>query len=183
MYKHPIISEWLRGDFSFHAAYFMGSYLFGTARRPAKACMVSNAIDAVEGFEYNDRDMVKPINFHRLVSRCGFEPEPKHIMIITSNQTEQTACLLTKLMSARRIVHTFGSRFGFWATAMQGAAGGFVNSIDGICVNMTNSQQGSLWHTFCPPEKKDYIFRTNSRLYICGGTTGDIQLYIRYLLW
>jgi hypothetical protein len=183
MYTHPTISEWLRTHFSFHAAYFMGNYLFGTTRKAAKRCMLSQAIDAVEGFEYKARDMMKPIDFGPVVGRCGIEPEPKHVMIITSNLSDSAACVLTRLMSARRIVHTFGSRFGFWATAMQGAAGGFVNSIDRICVNMTNSQQGSLWHTFCPPEKNNYIFRTNSRLYICGGTTDDIQLYIRYLLW
>jgi hypothetical protein len=182
MYTHPTISEWLRAHFSFHAAYFMGNYLFGTARKPAKGCRVRDAIDAVEGFEYEATDMMKPANFNRVVGRCGIEPEPKHVMVITSNHTDQTSCLLTKLMSARRIVHTFGSRFGFWATAMQGAAGGFVNSIDAICVNMPNFQQGSLWHAFCPPEKKDYIFRTNLRLYVCGGTTDDIQLYIKYLL-
>jgi hypothetical protein len=183
MYTHPTISEWLRAHFSFHAAYFMGNYLFGTTRKAARGCILGAAIDAVEGFEYKDRDMLKPIHFNKVVGRCGIEPEPKHLMIINSNRTDGAACLLTTLMSAKRIVHTFGSRFGFWATAMQGVAGGFVNSIDGICVNMSNSQQGSLWHTFCPPEKNSYIFRTNSRLYICGGTTDDIRLYIKYLLW
>ena len=65
---------------------------------------------------------------------------------------------------------------------MQGRKGGFVNTIDKICVNVTNSQCGSLFHTYCP-ETKYEIFRTNNRMFVCGPNVNDVRLYIDYLLW
>lgn len=198
MYTHVQLSGWLREHFSFHGAYLMGNYLFGSATRPSDGCVLRESIDAIEGFRFPGSDMLHPREFPQMLERCGVKAAAS---VIVTNSQEQISgafreivqapnakqddavCHLRILVSARRIIHTFGSRFGFWATALRGAGGGFVNSIDRICVNMSNSQQGSIWHTFCPREKSEHIFRTNSRLYVCGSTTDDIKLYVKYLLW
>jgi hypothetical protein len=197
MYTHPVIAPWLRENFGYHAAYLMGNYLFGTSK-PETKCVLNDGSTAVEGFIFeNDKDMMQPKEFKKLLPRCGLSAD-KSVLVTNDptsvsgykavvKQTEDNAkgqvCAFRKLTSAVRIVHTFGSRFGFWATALQGSPGGFMNGIDRICVNMTNSQQGSLWHTYCPAEKAGYIFRTNSRLYVCASHVNDIKRYIDYLLW
>ena len=96
---------------------------------------------------------------------------------------KESVCAIRKVVSGKRIVHTFGSRLGWWANALQGAKGSIINGIDRVCTNLTNSQQGSLWHTYCPNEKSCYIFRTNSRFYVCGPNVNDARLYLDYLLW
>jgi hypothetical protein len=199
MYTHPTIAPWLRDNFGYHAAYLMGNYLFGTAEKPPDTCWLPDCVDAVEGFQFRqDLQLARPRDFGPWLRRCGVDPaasvmvtndqEPiqggyREIDQVAAPTPDDSICQLRKLMSARRIVHTFGSRFGFWATALQGSAGGFVNVIDQICVNTTNSQQGSLWHTFCPHNKWEYIFRSNSWLYVCGTSAEDIKVYAKYLLW
>jgi hypothetical protein len=195
MYTHPTIAPWLRENFGFHAAYLMGNYLFGT-QKPG-VCALKDPMVTIEGHKFpRDRDMMKPSEFREHLPRCGVDPASS--LLITNDGAadgytavhtmaddlpETNVCSLRKLTSGTRIIQTFGSRLGFWATALQGKAGGFVNAIDRICVNLTNSQQGSLWHTFCPREKEGYIFRTNSRLFACKSDVDDIKLYIDYLLW
>jgi hypothetical protein len=53
LYTHKTVAPWLRLHFSFHAAYFMGNYLFGTDARPPKDCVSVRAIDGIEGFEFS----------------------------------------------------------------------------------------------------------------------------------
>jgi hypothetical protein len=199
LYIHPTISPWLRKHFGYHAAYFMGNYLFGTIKPPGEECQSGDPVDAVEGFQYShDLKILPPEQFGRVLGRCGIDAEQsvfvlsadaqvpkeaKQFLVLDTTSTESQVCGLRQLMSAKRIIHTFGSRLGFWATAMQGSAGGFVNPLDNICVNMSNSQQGSLWHTYCPKECPMCTYRTNSRLYVCGSDIGNVKSYIEYLLW
>jgi hypothetical protein len=108
----------------------------------------------------------------------------QEVVLVPKDKPDSLICALRKLISSRRIIHTFGSRFGFWATALQGVSGGFVNGLDNICVNTTNSQQGSIWHTWCPREFSDHVYRTNSHFYPCTpDSTEDFRLFARYLFW
>jgi hypothetical protein len=198
LYIHATIAPYLKEHFGYHAAYFLGNYLFGSIDRPASQCRTKNSVHTVEDFQYlGDRDMLRPSKFNTLLGRCGVNAS-NSVLVFSGDESitgtyasvhklESSAasqvCGLRILMSSKRIVSTFGSRLGFWATALQGNVGGFVNPLDKLCVNMTNSQQGSLWHTFCPREKSACVYRTNSRLYVCGSTVDDIKSYIQYLLW
>jgi hypothetical protein len=197
MYTSPVVAPWLRENFGFHAAYLMGNFLFGTIK-PDSKCIVKQPITSVEGYIFDKgNDMLKPREYQGYLKRCGIV-HSESVMVtndaeelggyasvhkVNMDKMEEAVCGLRTLTSSARIIQTFGSRFGFWATALQGSRGGFVNGIDRICVNLTNSQQGSIWHTFCPADKAGYIFRTNSRLYICESYVDDIKLYIDYLLW
>ena len=201
LYTHHIIAPFLRDNFGFHAAYFMGNYLFGTDQKPNEDCLVDNNMKhVVEVHKFKeDREMMKSWEFPNIVKRCGILNDDDVFAITNDEQVsfpntnfqrtehvddedQSFVCNLRRIVSAEHVVHTFGSRYGFWGAAMQGRKGGFVNSIDKICVNMTNSQCGSLWHTFCPEEKK-WIFRTNNRMFVCGPNVNDVRLYIEYLLW
>jgi hypothetical protein len=194
LYTHPIVAPFMRENFGYHAAHFLGNFLFGTSAKPTDCFIGANT--AVEGWKFpQENDMLPLYDYARHVGRCGVNPQAA-VMVASEKLNivgwqrveviEESAagniCALRKLMSVKRIIHTFGSRIGFWATAMLGAKGGFVNGIDKICINMTLSQQGSLWHTFVTPEKT-WVYRTNSWFYICGPNVNDARLYIEYLLW
>ncbi|OHS94987.1 hypothetical protein TRFO_38798 [Tritrichomonas foetus] len=203
LYTHHEIAPKLRETFGFHSAYFLGNYLFGQIDRPRDRCVSSKSQVIVEAFSFdhqNAKDMVNASDYLPLLSRCGvrygeasialndrtirFKPMMyKEVNKFDANDDSQMLCTLRLLTSAKRTIHTFGSRLGFWATAMQGSPGSFVNGIDSICVNMTNSQQGSLWHTYCPVEKAGFLFRTNNRFFICGPNVEDARIYLDYLLW
>lgn len=198
LYTHATIAPFMRDHFGFHAAYYLGNYLFGSTEKPSDDCFLSDGGEAIEGWRFwGDQDIMRPNSYPQYQGRCGFVPGPNLHMIsndkeskITQyditymeNNTKGMICGLRKLTSSKRILQTFGSRLGFWATALQGRKGSFMNGIDRICVNMTNSQQGSLWHTFCPVQKAGYIYRTNSYLYICGPDIKDTKSYLDYLLW
>lgn len=200
LYTHPAIAPFLRENFGFHAAYFLGNYLFGQIEAPDSKCIISSDInDVVEGWIFkNDFELIRPRSYASYLERCGIDTKSasmitndmhfetdqyKNIVRFSSDSNQEIVCALRTLTSSKRIIQTFGSRLGFWATALQGNRGGFLNGIDRICVNMTNSQQGSLWHTYCPPEKESYLYRTNSWFYICGPNAKDARYYIDYLLW
>ena len=208
LYTHHEIAPKMRESFGFHAAYFLGNFLFGTLEKPKESCFMNNADDIVEGWSfvyfYNDmignpEAAINSSDFHFFLGRCGVEPSTMSLItndnisqikantykeIITyDNSPEKLYCALRKMTSSKRIIHTFGSRLGFWATALQGSKGGFINTIDKICVNLTNSQQGSLWHTFCPAKLSNIVYRTNNWFYICGPNAQDAKMYIEYLLW
>jgi hypothetical protein len=192
-YIHPRLAPWLRDTFGFHAAHFLGNYLFGDSDPPE--CRLSSGISAVEAFNFSVEGVAPPSEFGRLIGRCGVRAEESAIVVEGGETVEgfhsaanvtgerETVCALRSLTSAARIVHTFGSRLGFWATALQGRAGAVVNVAERICLNLTNSQQGSLWHTFCPNAMRSLVFISNKVLFPCETSLENFALYFRYLLW
>ena len=198
LYTHHMIAPFLRNKFGFHAAYFLGNYLFGTSEKPKDECNANNYSHVVEIHRFPDgMDMLRFWEYSRVISRCGISDVNETFAITNENQQknynykeieyfndqdDQFVCNLRRMIDARHLVFTFGSRYGFWGASMNGRKGGFVNGIDKICINVTNSQCGSLWHTYCP-EDKNSIFRTNNRLFVCGPNVYDVNLYVDYLLW
>lgn len=196
MYTHHEVAPFLRNNFGFHAAYFLGNYLFGSTQKPIAKCFNSKYEFGVEAWDFHSYSLLSPGRFEGYVGRCGVagnafvvsNKQPDNFAFGSLNEpfylTDETSlvCGLRKLISSKNIIHTFGSRYGWWAQALHGHKGGFVNSIDNLCINASVSQSASLWHTYCPREF-DFIFRTNNRLYICGPNSFDVQLYIDYLLW
>ena len=198
LYTHHDIAPILRNNFGFHAAYFIGNYLFGEKEKPSECELPDSQNTTVEGFKYHNGYVVNPNEYYNYLKRCGedhnnveiitnqqFDDKSKYktVTYYDDNNINEAICAIRKLTHSRRIIQTFGSRIGFWANALQGTKGGFINVIDRLCVNMTNSQQGSLWHTYCPPEMMKDVFRTNSIFYVCGPNAEDARLFIEYLLW
>lgn len=195
MYTHEVVASYLRNNFGFHAAYFLGNYLFGSEEKPLLNCINQFTDYGVEAKKFEDYSVLTPGGFQRYIGRCG---ATEKILMVTNSQSSIISnnvaedykvtddntfvCGLRKLVSSKHVIHTFGSRYGWWAMAMHGNKGGFVNSIDFLCINVNVSQSASLWHTYCPRNRDD-IFRTNNRLYICGPNSMDVRLYIDYLLW
>lgn len=197
-YIHPTLAPWLREHFGYHAAYFMGNYLFG-GDKADKKCRVADSVNAVEAFQHHPHhEFMKVSQFGTVIDRCGVQPQ-NSVFVTNTNESfagsakepvrvdmgspGSVVCGLRKLMATSRIIFTFGSRFGFWAAALQGRAGGFINPVDNICSNTSNSQQGSLWHTYCPRGHPVCSFRANAKLYVCGPDTREIKAYLGYLLW
>jgi hypothetical protein len=192
-YIHYELSPWLRKHFGFHAAYFLGNYLFGSQDSPE--CRIESSISTVEGFHFAFPEAITPDHFAQLINRCGIDPKSSLLVVngtdnvssfsdvVRFDKEVDFVCVLRKLISGTRIVHTFGSRLGFWAAALQGNAGGIMNSIDHICVNLTNSQQGSLWHTYCPMAMRSEVFTANRVLFSCHSQMDNFLLYFQYLLW
>jgi hypothetical protein len=198
MYMHPIVAPFLRSHFGYHAAYFLGNWLFGAVEKPGPDCLAGDA-NVVESWRFRANDDVIHVNsWHGPASGCsplsesilltnekGIEIKTnpyRHIQYIGTDPID-LVCSLRKMTSSKRIVQTFGSRLGFWATALQGVKGAFVNAQEAICVNLTHSQQGSLWHTWCPISKNDWHYRINWWFWVCGPNLEDARLYLDYLLW
>jgi hypothetical protein len=197
LYTHPVIAPYLRAHFGYHAAHFLGNWLFGILEKPVD-CFLGDFV-AAEGWMFaRAPDILRVSEYYRFLGRCGalganaafFWNDPDYRFQENEfakgekfdESPESVVCLLRKLTSAKRIVQTFGSRIGFWATAMLGVKGAYLNAMDHVCINLSNSQQGSLWHSFCTPEKT-FWYRANSWFYVCGGNVDDARLYIEYLLW
>jgi hypothetical protein len=198
MYMHPVVAPFLRAHFGYHAAYFLGNWLFGASKKPAPACL--NGGDyVVESWRFRAGDDVAHVSlWEKIVPPCaelsrstlltnerGFPINTSlyHQVEFIDDTQDGVVCALRKLTSGKKVVQTFGSRLGFWANAMQGSKGTFVNAQEQICVNMTNSQQGSIWHTWCPFSKNDWQYRINWWFYVCGPNILDARLYLNYLLW
>jgi hypothetical protein len=199
LYTHGTVAPWLRATFGFHAAYFLGNYLFGETAKPGELCRAP-PIAGIEAFEFSKgAGFLPPSEYSTMIQRCGLAKKESFLVVLGQEKVDEQyheivhvdsdaedglVCAMRKLTSARRIVHTFGSRFGFWATALQGTSGGFVNGLDRICVNTSNSQQGSIWHTYCPSDRSQNVFRSNSVLFPCSPEASlDVRLFARYLLW
>lgn len=199
-YTNHLIAPFLRAHFGYHAAYFLGNYLFGSSSKPNLP--VSDPIEyGIEGFLFTGPGMNPPQTFHDKFPRCGFQSTDsimitndlnftgsnaafyKQVIIFNLDKHEERSKMLYTLMSSKKIVQTFGSVLGFWSNAMQGRKGFYINAIDNICVNLTNSQQGSLIHTYVPWLKKHWMFLSNNHLYLYGDNIHDMELYMNYLLW
>ena len=208
LYTHPVIAPKLREDFGFHAAHLMGNYLFGQIEKPSSNCAFDSSQTVIEGWAFaEDNEIMRPHDYSKYLSRCGvisnlssmvtneihenlnadqeneFKNKYKSVFKFNQSNIAETTCAFRRIISAKKIVQTFGSRFGFWATVLQGSKGSFVNGIDKICTNLTNSQQGSLWHTYCPFNKRGYLYRSNTHFFLCGNNLNDAKLFIDYLLW
>jgi hypothetical protein len=194
LYIHPYIGKYLRTNFGYHAAYFMGNFLFGSAEEPSFECF-SNDTLLIDGSRYHSsNDMMSVHEYGHFLVANGINAS-MHTMITNvenvdgfhnvhflDGSDQSVVCGLRKLMSGRKIVQTLGSGIGFWATAMVGAKGAFINPIDRILVNLTNSQQGSLWHMRSTSQQSG-IYRASDWFYICGENAEDANLYFDYLLW
>ena len=86
------------------------------------------------------------------------------------------------LISNEWIISTFGSRMGFWASALLGSKTSILNTYDQTCFNLTFSQQGSLFHTESPFDLRE-VFRISDYFYPCGINNVEANRYLENLLW
>ena len=196
MYTHKTVGPFLREHFGFHAAYFIGNWLFGSVECPG-AC-ASKPDWVIEGWNFVPGRDLRVNEFPEVLWKSGVELEKatlvtnvadaRHIYYsdiyyVKNESKEEVVCAMWKIISAGNIVQTFGSRLGWWSNALQGKRGAFLNWIEMVSSNLTYSQQGSLWHTMCPNELGGQIYRINSWLWICGPNAYDVKMYLDYLLW
>lgn len=207
LYTNPMIAPILREKFGIHSAFYIGNYLFGDKNTPENSCYFSSPTTVVEGFAFKVKEALGVDRFETKLHRCGITP--KSSVLVTNDQDfnltlfkeneiaqfytdvqiyddkngQEFLCSIRKLTSGKKIVQTFGSRMGFWATALQGSKASFVNVIDQICTNMTNSQQGSIWHTFASESMSSLAYVVNEKFIFCGNNLNDVLLYNQYLLW
>jgi hypothetical protein len=139
--------------------------------------------------------MARADRYDSIAASCGVEPVRTVLITNDANANisrsvyngvvvikDDYVCALRKLRSGKVVVQTFGSRLGWWATAMLGRKGLFVNGQEAVCGALSNSQAGSLWHSFIPFSKDKWVYRINSRFYVCGPNAYDARLYVAYLI-
>lgn len=212
LYTHHPIGNYLYENFGFHSAHFIGNFLFGSYVKPENGnmkCEVKSKI-SIEGWNFNiEKRFSNPSEFHSYVSKCSACPnlfnsqmkddvafitnidlnesqknkysEVLNVDILNDN-SESSVCGLYSLMSSEWIISTFGSRMGFWASALLGSKSSIFNSYSLNCANLTFSQQGSLFHSESPPDMKE-VFRINTFLYPCRRNNIEANRYLENLLW
>jgi hypothetical protein len=82
----------------------------------------------------------------------GCKGDPRLILIEEGERgnDDQALCKAREMIGADRIVYVFGSVTTWAAMAMQGRKGAVVE-LDGIhCIELRNSQSGSMIHTYNP---------------------------------
>jgi hypothetical protein len=200
-YVNHEIAPWLREKFSYHAAYFLGNYMFGGSA--PDNCKFTEPQEAIEGWSFplNKGKLIKVEEYPNYFVHCNLSQKAA---VVTNDNTDankfrsvhqydhskddETFCAIQKLISSKKIHQTFGSRVGFWSAALQGRNGSFLNTIDKVCVNTLHSQTGSIWHTFCKGYETSKqpvpdFYPINDYYYICGPNAHDARLFLEYLLW
>lgn len=196
-YIHHDAARFLKEHFGYHAAYFIGNYLFGS--NMTKELCISKYETIVEGWKWEKSNFIAPPSKYGIIlKQCVAKGE--ELSLVTNEKSEfpkdlypdqmkinsdsDTICALRKLTSSQKIIQTYGSRLGFWATALQGQKGSFVNSLDNVCFDFHSSQQGSAWTSrmYKWPEQAE-IFLFNSFTLFCQDNNEEVQNYVDYLLW
>ena len=195
LYTHHVVGPFLRAHFGYHAAYFIGNWLFGSDVDVGECATRRDWV--VEGWSLVPKHPPRIDSYPEALWKSGVEFEKAELVTnmrevkgvyysdvySVKDTNDEMACALRKIQSAKRIIQTWGSMLSWWANALQGRPGMFVNWISMVPVNLTFSQQGSLWNTECDIELAPYIYRINSWLYVCGPNIYDVKLYLDYLLW
>ena len=184
IYTNHVYNPLIKKRFNYHSAYFLGNYLFGLSIQ--KICDIELQESIIEIWEMPqaNREDLKVKDYYNLVNRCGINYQNSHSIIHSKNydislnfkstfyieDINSKICSLKQMIGTKRLVQTFGSRLGWWAMALSGKPAGAINSVDNVCFNITNSQRGSLWHTYFKFGRND-AYRINSWFYICGMNT------------
>jgi len=180
IYTNHVYAPLLKKRFGFHSAYFAGSYLFGQIVSIACDSLYKTVVEVWEMPQHQNGDLSVG-DYYKTVSRCGVDHNEAHLITHSSrynaksnfkthkeiSDTQSRVCALKQMIGSKRFVQTFGSRLGWWGMALNGNAAGAINSVDNICFNITNSQRGSLWHTYFKYRRTD-AYRINSWFYVCG---------------
>lgn len=205
LYNHHILGSYLYENFGFHAAHFIGNFLYGSYVKPQ--FQNNETKISIEGWKFNnEKRFADPSEFSSFISKCSVHQDlfqsqikrnvamitnaklnnteyNKYAKVFTVNDSQESYVLgLYALMSSEWLIYTFGSRMGFWASALLGSKSSILNTYDRTCFNLTFSQQGSLFHTESPPDLRE-VFRINSFFYPCGKNYVEANRYLENLLW
>jgi hypothetical protein len=188
-YVHPYIGEYLRTNFGYHAAYFMGNFLFGVSIDASNECspatgavMDGSNADLIPGYEFILESNGIPLSSVAFLTNSDSVGSGFREVYVLNDSVESVGCALLKLVSADRIVFPLGSPLGFWGTALRGVRRTSVLGSDDIFADLTNSQQGSLWHLRGPIPGGE-VYRGTDWLYVCDSNAADVNLFFDYLLW
>jgi hypothetical protein len=177
-YLHNDLGVKVRAAFGFHAAYYLCNYLFDINRQNCDLAP-ENVTAAVthRGIEWTTDQRA----FERKIVGCegGFP-----LFFVHENESdndETNLCKMQQMMSADKIAYSFGSVIPWFAMAMQGRKGAVVDLDGEKCMEMRNSQSGSIIHTYNP--RKFFHYSTNNDFLVCGPNFNHARFFMRYLLW
>lgn len=212
LYNHHLIGSYLYENFGFHSAHFIGNFLYGSYVKPQiKNNFDAKLKISIEGWKFsNEKRFSLPSEINSFISKCSHNQDlflsqiKENSVLITNdilNETESNKYAkvfsvipndsesfesylngIYTLISNEWIIYTFGSRMGFWASALLGSKSSILNTYDKTCINLSFSQQGSLFHTESPPDLRE-VFRINTYFHPCGTNNVEAKRYLENLLW
>jgi hypothetical protein len=177
-YLHNDLGGLVRSHFGFHAAYYLCNFLFDIDR-PKCDLIGDNLTVAVthRGKEFQmDRGA-----FERKVIGCEGGRDLAYIEENEADDDGENLCKMRQMISADKIVYSFGAVVPWFAMAMQGRKGAVVDLDGEKCMEMRNSQSGSVIHTYNP--RKFFHYSTNNDFLVCGPNFNHARFFMRYLLW
>ncbi|OHT02005.1 hypothetical protein TRFO_31025 [Tritrichomonas foetus] len=179
-YIHPYLAPRIRSVFGIHAAFYICNFLFDEYNAMIDCPQLpENSVACVP--HTSKAWSINQNTFQKRMTECVGNYSV--VMIEEDEEKNHTdqICMMKKLISADKIVYTYGSVLGWMAMAMQGGKGAAVDLDGPQCMEFRNSQSGSLIHTYNP--KKSFHYSSNNDFLLCGPNYNDARLYERYLMW
>jgi hypothetical protein len=178
-YIHNDLGPKIRENFGIHAAHYIVNFLVNLSY--ARNCkLVKN--ETVVGVTHHDREWgFGEAEFSKRIAKCGYSADVKVIRDTEGNTDASNLCVLKRIINSESVVYLFGSVVGWFGMAMQGRAGAVVDLDGPSCMQLRNSQCGSIIHTYNP--RKFFHFVVNNDFLICGPNYNEIRLFMRYMMW
>jgi hypothetical protein len=177
-YLHNDLGGRLRSQFGFHAAYYLGNFLFDID--PKNCALLDDNVTVAVTHRGKEFQMDRR-TFERKMIGCESE---RNLVFLEENEAEndeENLCKIRQMMSADKILYSFGAVIPWFAMAMQGRKGAVVDLDGDKCMEMRNSQSGSIIHTYNP--RKFFHYSTNNDFLVCGPNFNHARFFMRYLLW
>jgi hypothetical protein len=176
-YIHTDLAPKVRSVFGFHAAYYILNLLVDID----KTC---SDVEANVTIGATHRGYDWHLGEREFASRAVGCEGNHRLLLIEEDERDNDDQLLWKMrqmIGADKIIYAFGSVISWAAMAMQGKKGAVVELDGANCIELRNSQSGSIIHTYNP--RKFFHYSTNNDFLVCGPNYNDARLFMRYLLW
>jgi hypothetical protein len=177
-YIHTDLAPKVRSIFGFHAAYYILNLLIDIDRNNCSDFGPNVTIGAThKGGDWylGEREFA--------ARAVGCEGDHRFVLIDEDEREndDRALCKVRQMIGADKIVYAFGSVTSWAAMAMQGRKGAVVELDGDHCIELRNSQSGSIIHTYNP--RKFFHYSTNNDFLVCGPNYNDARLFMRYLIW
>ena len=179
-YIHPFLAPRLRATFGIHAAFYICNFLFNEFNAMIDCNQLKPGSVACVPFKGEKWEM-NINNFRDKMSNCIDNLTVEFIEEKEEDSIENQICMMKKLVSADKIIYSFGSVLGWMSMAMQGNRGAAVDNNNNQCIEFRNSQSGSLVHLYKPDKK--FHYSSNNDFLLCGSNYNDARMYERYMMW
>jgi hypothetical protein len=177
-YIHSDLAPLMRAAFGFHAAYYVANFLFEVS---GASCNSLGGIATVAVTHKGREWSLSKKDFAARAAECGDGANMTYIEEDENGEDRDNLCKMKQIIAAEKIVFTFGAVLPWFAMAMQGRRGAAVDLDGKRCIELRNSQSGSIIHTYNP--RKFFHYSTNNDFLVCGPNFNDARLFMRYLMW